>query len=95
MRARSARRRRIRVFPPRQASCSEAAIAATAAEFDIMPDGYGFLRSTQFSWTTTEITGMFMLSASQIRRFSLRTGDMVTGKTRPGKEGSATARFFI
>lgn len=54
---------------------------------DIMPDGYGFLRSTQFKLDDNGDNRDVYVSASQIRRFSLRTGDMVTGKTRPGKEG--------
>lgn len=54
---------------------------------DIMADGYGFLRSTQFKLDEGGDGRDVYVSASQIRRFSLRTGDMVKGKTRPVKEG--------
>lgn len=54
---------------------------------DIMADGYGFLRSTQFKLDEGGDGRDVYVSASQIRRFSLRTGDMVRGKTRPVKEG--------
>ena len=55
--------------------------------YESCPDGYGFLRSTQFKLDDNGDNRDVYVSASQIRRFSLRTGDMVTGKTRPGKEG--------
>ncbi len=53
---------------------------------DIMPDGYGFLRSSQFRLDDGDSRDVYV-SNSQIRRFGLRTGDMVQGKTRPIREG--------
>ncbi len=49
---------------------------------EIMPDGYGFLRRVNYLPHENDI----YISASQIRRFSLRTGDQVSGKVRPPKE---------
>ncbi|MGI6172286.1 MAG: transcription termination factor Rho [Christensenellales bacterium] len=45
---------------------------------DIHPEGYGFLRSDGHD---------IYVSAVQIRRFNLRNGDVIYGKTRPGREG--------
>ncbi len=50
---------------------------------EVLPDGYGFLRSENYLPGNRDV----YVSIAQIRRFSLRTGDMVTGKTRPSKEG--------
>jgi transcription termination factor Rho len=50
---------------------------------EVLPDGYGFLRSENYLPGTHDI----YVSIAQIRRFGLRTGDLVTGKTRPSKEG--------
>jgi len=50
---------------------------------EIVEDGMGFLRSERFLPGPNDI----YVSQSQIRRFGLRTGDMVTGQTRPPKEG--------
>lgn len=49
---------------------------------EIMPDGYGFLRRVNYLPHEDDI----YISASQIRRFGLRTGDLVSGKIRPPKE---------
>jgi len=50
---------------------------------EIMNDGYGFLRQSTLLPSSDDI----YVSQSQIRRFSLRTGDMVTGQVRPPKSG--------
>ena len=50
---------------------------------EVLPDGYGFLRSVNYLPGNKDI----YVSIAQIRRFGLRTGDLVTGKTRPSKEG--------
>jgi transcription termination factor Rho len=50
---------------------------------EVLPDGYGFLRSDNYLPGNRDV----YVSIAQIRRFSLKTGDMVTGKTRPSKEG--------
>ncbi len=52
---------------------------------EILPDGYGFLRSPDYNY----LPGIddIYVSHSQIRRFGLRTGDSVTGTMRPPKAG--------
>ncbi len=49
---------------------------------DIVDDGFGFLRSDRYLPSSLDI----YVSASQIRRFSLRQGDLVSGQIRPPKE---------
>jgi len=50
-----------------------------------LPDGFGFLRSAQFDYVSGPDD--IYVSPSQIRRFGLRTGDMVTGVIRKPKDG--------
>jgi transcription termination factor Rho len=50
---------------------------------EVLPDGYGFLRSENYLPGNKDV----YISQSQIRRFGLRTGDLVKGKTRQAKEG--------
>lgn len=50
---------------------------------EVLPDGYGFLRSDNYLPGNRDV----YISQSQIRRFNLQTGDLVTGKTRPAREG--------
>ncbi len=52
---------------------------------EILPDGYGFLRSADASYLAGPDD--VYISPSQIRRFNLRTGDEVTGRIRSPKEG--------
>lgn len=56
---------------------------------EILPDGFGFLRSADSSYLAGPDD--IYVSPSQIRRFNLRTGDNVAGKIRPPKEGE---RYF-
>jgi transcription termination factor Rho len=56
---------------------------------ELLPDGYGFLRSATASYLPGPDD--IYVSPSQIRRFGLRTGDTVSGKIRPPKEGE---RYF-
>ncbi len=56
---------------------------------EILQDGFGFLRSADSSYLAGPDD--IYVSPSQIRRFSLRTGDTVAGKIRPPKEGE---RYF-
>jgi len=51
---------------------------------EIMPDGYGFLRSLGKNFTDSQ--NDTYVSQTQIRRFALRTGDIVTGQVRPPKD---------
>ena len=50
---------------------------------EILPDGYGFLRADNCLPGPRDV----YLSQTQIRRFNLRNGDYITGKTRPQREG--------
>ncbi len=56
---------------------------------EILPDGFGFLRSADASYLAGPDD--IYVSPSQIRRFNLRTGDNIAGKIRPPKEGE---RYF-
>lgn len=56
---------------------------------EILQDGFGFLRSADSSYLAGPDD--IYVSPSQIRRFSLRTGDSISGKIRPPKEGE---RYF-
>src|SRR3954465_5474999 len=52
---------------------------------EILPEGYGFLRSAD--WNYLYGPDDIYVSPSQIKRFDLRTGDTITGQVRPPKEG--------
>ena len=54
-----------------------------AGVLEIMSDGYGFLRAENYMPGTRDV----YVSMAQIRRFGLRTGDLVAGKVRPSREG--------
>ncbi|MCZ6757344.1 MAG: transcription termination factor Rho, partial [Bacteroidetes bacterium] len=56
---------------------------------EILPDGYGFLRSYEYNYLPSPDD--IYVSPSQIKRFSLQLGDTVDGEIRPPKEGE---RFF-
>jgi len=56
---------------------------------EILPDGFGFLRNSGSSYLAGPDD--IYVSPSQIRRFSLRTGDTISGKIRPPKHGE---RYF-
>ena len=56
---------------------------------EILPDGFGFLRSAGASYLAGPDD--IYVSPSQIRRFNLRTGDRISGKIRPPKDGE---RYF-
>lgn len=49
---------------------------------EVLPEGYGFLRCQNYLPGNNDV----YVSIAQIRRFSLRTGDLIEGKTRPGRE---------
>ncbi|MBR4081414.1 MAG: hypothetical protein IKK21_06490, partial [Clostridia bacterium] len=61
-----------------------------AGVLELHPDGYGFLRSDTFTPSSKDI----YVSMAQIRRFSLRSGDRITGKTRPQREGDKYAAML-
>lgn len=56
---------------------------------EIMPDGYGFLRSSDYNYLSSPDD--IYVSQSQIKLFGLKTGDVVEGTIRPPKEGE---KFF-
>ena len=55
----------------------------TQGVLEILPEGYGFLRVRNFLPSQDDI----YVSQSQVKRFGLRTGDLVTGAVRPPKSG--------
>ena len=55
----------------------------TAGMLSILNDGYGFIRQNGLHPSSTDV----YVSQSQIRKFQLKTGDIITGKTRPPKDG--------
>ena len=55
----------------------------TEGVLEVLPDGYGFLRMNNYYSGPKDI----YLSITQIRRFSLKTGDYVEGRARPHREG--------
>ncbi|MDR2652422.1 MAG: transcription termination factor Rho [Prevotellaceae bacterium] len=62
----------------------EGIIEATGV-LELMPDGYGFLRSSDYNYLNSPDD--IYVSQSQIKLFGLKTGDTVTGSIRPPKEG--------
>jgi|26BtaG_2_1085354.scaffolds.fasta_scaffold00259_10 transcription termination factor Rho len=60
-------------------------IIDTEGVLEIMPDNYGFLRSSDFNYLSSPDD--VYISQSQIRLFGLKTGDTITGEVRPPKEG--------
>lgn len=60
-------------------------IIETEGVLEIMPDNYGFLRSSDFNYLSSPDD--VYVSQSQIRLFGLKTGDTITGEVRPPKEG--------
>jgi transcription termination factor Rho len=49
---------------------------------EVLPDGYGFLRSSNYLPGSDDV----YVSPSQIRKFNLKTGDLITGRTRAAKD---------
>jgi transcription termination factor Rho len=60
-------------------------IIQNSGVLEIMPDGYGFLRSSDYNYLNSPDD--IYVSQSQIKLFGLKTGDTVTGTIRPPKEG--------
>ncbi len=52
---------------------------------EVMPDGYGFLRSSDYNYLTSPDD--VYVSQAQIKQYSLKTGDIVEGNIRPPREG--------
>lgn len=77
------------IFNILKAHTSKGGIIHAYGSLEILPDGYGFLRSPQNSYLPG--SDDIYISPSQIRLFNLRTGDTVGGQIRPPREGE---RFF-
>lgn len=69
--------------PPLEAEAPEVA----SGMLEIMTDGFGFLRRKKYNYSDDDI----YISASQIRRFNMRTGDIISGQIRPPKDNE---RYF-
>ena len=69
---------------PRQKIEFEGTVRATGV-LEIMPDGYGFLRSSDYNYLNSPDD--IYVSQSQIKNNALKNGDTVTGEIRPPKEG--------
>ena len=77
------------IFTILKAHTEHGGIIFASGALEILPDGYGFLRSPQNSYLPGPDD--IYISPSQIRLFNLKTGDTVYGQTRSPKEGE---RFF-
>jgi len=60
-------------------------VISNSGVLEIMPDGYGFLRSADYNYLNSPDD--IYVSQSQIKLFGLKTGDTITGTIRPPKEG--------
>ncbi len=77
------------IFALLQAQTEKTGLIFGEGVLEILPDGFGFLRSPNYSYLPGPDD--IYVSPSQIRRFNLRTGDLVTGQIRPPKESE---RYF-
>lgn len=77
------------IFAILQAQSLKSGIVIGSGVLETLPDGFGFLRSPDYSYLPSPDD--IYVSPSQIRRFTLRTGDYVTGQIRPPKENE---RYF-
>ena len=77
------------IFSLLQAQTEQNGVIYGEGVLEILPDGFGFLRSPDSNYLPGP-DDMYV-SPSQIRRFTLRTGDTVSGQIRPPKEGE---RYF-
>jgi len=77
------------IFKVLQASILKTGSLYGEGTLEILPDGFGFLRSADYSYLPGPDD--IYVSPSQIRKFALRTGDTIQGHVRPPKEGE---RYF-
>lgn len=64
-------------------------LISSSGVLEVLPDGYGFLRSADYNYLPSPDD--IYVSPSQIKKFNLRTGDSILGQVRPPKEAE---RFF-
>lgn len=77
------------IFKVLQAKTEKEGLIFGEGVLEVLPDGFGFLRSPKYNYLPCPDD--IYISPSQIRKFSLRTGDTVSGQIRPPKEGE---RYF-
>jgi len=77
------------IFAILQAQAEQSGFIYGEGVLEILSDGFGFLRSPDYNYLPGPDD--IYVSPSQIRRFNLRTGDVVSGQIRPPKEGE---RYF-
>lgn len=77
------------IFKILEGQTSKDGLAFSQGVLEVLPDGYGFLRSADYNYLPSPDD--IYVSPSQIKKFNLRTGDLVSGQVRPPKEGE---RFF-
>jgi transcription termination factor Rho len=77
------------IFRILEAQTEKSGLIFSEGVLEILPEGYGFLRSTDYSYLPGPDD--IYVSPSQIKRFDLQTGDTVSGQVRPPKEGE---RYF-
>jgi len=77
------------IFKIIEAQASKNGDITAEGVLEVLPDGFGFMRSPDYNYLPGPDD--IYVSPSQIRRFSLRTGDTITGQVRPPKEGE---RYF-
>ena len=77
------------IFRILSAQTEKEGLIFSSGVLEILPDGFGFLRSPNYNYLPCPDD--IYVSPSQIRRFDLRTGDIVNGQVRPPKEGE---RYF-
>ena len=77
------------IFKIIEAQTKNDGFAYAVGVLEVLPDGYGFLRSVDYNYLPSPDD--IYVSPSQIKKFLLRTGDTVSGQVRPPKEGE---RFF-
>ena len=77
------------IFQILEAQTKKDGLTFSQGVLEVLSDGYGFLRSADYNYLPSPDD--IYVSPSQIKRFSLRTGDHVSGQVRPPKEGE---RFF-
>ena len=77
------------IFKILQAQTEREGLIFAEGVLEILPDGFGFLRSPNYNYLPCPDD--IYVSPSQIRKFDLRTGDIVSGQVRPPKEGE---RYF-
>ncbi|MFQ5538272.1 MAG: transcription termination factor Rho [Gemmatimonadota bacterium] len=73
------------IFQVEQALLEDEVVLRGEGVLEILPEGYGFLRSQD--WNYLYGPDDIYVSPSQIKRFDLRTGDTIAGQVRPPKEG--------